>query len=82
MVSTTQTVIAHARTKEEADEVQGLLASRFAGVLTEKNSWGIESAHILGQNGFAVVLVGQSQAPVRARMADYLAGLEDGKLSE
>ena len=80
--STTQTVIAHTKTFEEAEEIKGLLESRFAPVLTDKNSWGIHSAHVLGQNGFAIVLVGQSQAPTRARMADYLAGLEDGKLSE
>ena len=74
MASKASHVITYTKTYEQAVELQTLLDHRFINELGEKNSWGIQSAQVMEQSGFAVVLVGQSQEPLRVRMGDYLAG--------
>jgi hypothetical protein len=79
MASTAKRTVAQALTYKVAVELRDRIAAQFNPMLSEKNSWGIESnlaaERTMGHPVFDVVLVGQSQEPLREKITAYLDGL-------
>jgi len=79
MATTIQRTIAQTRTFEDAECLRNQIAAQFDPMLSPKNSWGIVSnltaARTMGHPVFDVVLVGQSQEPLREKITAYLEGL-------